>query len=571
MSVRSPLFNGTCRQDLLGQLLHKIAPRIIVSAVPILSILLVLPAYSAEIARRPNIILILADDLGFSDIGCYGGEIHTPNLDALALGGVRFTQFYNTARCWSTRSAILTGYYPQEIRMDPHTRGTPAPEWMRVIPHYLAPLGYRSYHSGKWHLNVMPKALAEAGFDRSYMLTDQNRYFSPRVHSEDDRPLPAVEPGGDYYATTAIAEHAIGCLREHADKYSTQPFFHYLAFTAPHFPLHAPESDIARYRDRYLEGWDAVREQRWQRLREMGIVNCDLAPLDVDFLPRYFKPEVMQTLGPGEVEHPLPWAQLSDEQKRFQATKMAIHAAMVDRMDQEIGRVLDQVRAMGALENTIIFFLSDNGADATIMVRGDGHDQAASPGSAQSHLCLGPGWASASNAPFRRHKIWVNEGGISTPLIVHWPRGIAAGGQLRHTPGHVIDFVPTLIELSGAKPTDTWHGARAPQLPGRSLVPALAADAAIERDYLFFHHEGNRAIRVGDWKLVSAHEDHDRWELFDLARDRCEKNDLAAAHPQLVQQLTDRWQQCETEFQEIAAAGLPPASEARRKPPAAGD
>jgi len=217
-------------------------------------------------------------------------------------------------------------------------------------------------------------------------------------------------------------------------------------------------------------------------------------------------------------------------------------------MDREIGRVLDQLRAMGAFENTLLFFLSDNGADATLLVRGEGHDPAAPPGSWRSFLCLGPGWASASNAPFRRHKIWVHEGGIATPLIVHWPKGVAARGELRHDPGHVIDLLPTILEVAGARPTNVWRGAAAPPLPGRSLVPALARDGSLRRESLFFHHEGNRALRMGDWKLVSAREDQNAWELFDLAKDRCERLNLAAQHPDLVRRMAAQWNELEAEY-----------------------
>jgi arylsulfatase A-like enzyme len=228
---------------------------------------------------------------------------------------------------------------------------------------------------------------------------------------------------------------------------------------------------------------------------------------------------------------------------------MAIHAAMIDRMDREIGRVLDQVRAMGAWDNTIIFFLSDNGADATMMVRGGGHDPAAAPGSEKSYLCLGPGWASAGNAPFRRHKIWTHEGGISTPLIAHWPKGIAARGELRHDVGHVIDFVPTLLEAAGIKP-EVADGA--PPFPGHSLMPTFAKDGSLNRDHVFFHHEGNRALRMGNYKLVSAKEDKDTWELYDLATDRCEEHNLAPQQPGKVRELLEKWQALEARFRQHA-------------------
>jgi arylsulfatase len=525
------------------------------------------PVHDASAAKpdgvpSPNILIILADDLGFSDIGCYGSEIATPNLDRLAADGLRFTQFYNTARCWPTRSALLTGYYPQQIHMDPPQGRLPS--WTRTLPQWLKPLGYRSYHSGKWHVFGAPKPVGDGGFDHSYVLHDHDRNFNPKSHWKDDLPLPPVAKDSGYYTTTAFADHAIRCLKEHAEKHAGKPFFSYLAFTVPHFPLQAPPEDIARYRDYCLKGWDQVRQERWRKLREMGIVNCALSPLEPAFTPRYFKPSVLETLGPGEIKHAVSWSQLTDEQKHFQAAKMAIHAAMIDRMDREIGRVLDQVRAMGAWDNTIVIFLSDNGTDATLLVRGDGHDRTAAPGSAASFLCLGLGWSSAGNAPFRRHKIWTHEGGISTPLIVHWPKGIAARGELRHDVGHVIDFVPTLLELAGAKPE---LPAGAPRFPGRSLVGAFAKDGAVTRDNLFFQHEGNRALRMGDYKLVSAREDRDAWELYDLANDRCEQHNLAAAQPDRVRDMAARWQQLQEQFARDAGpvSQVPSAKPTTRK------
>jgi arylsulfatase A-like enzyme len=506
---------------------------------------IIAPAAPAA-APKPNFLIILADDMGFSDAGCYGGEIQTPNLDRLAANGLRFTQFYNTARCWPTRSSLLTGYYAQQIGMDP-PKGR-LPPWTRVLPHYLKPLGYRCYHSGKWHLMGAPRSVADGGFDHSYRFEDWDRYFSPAKHFADDRKLPPVKPDSGYYATTAFADHAINYLKEHATNHAAEPFFLYLAFISPHFPLHALPEDIARYRDRYLEGWDVVREKRWQRLRQMNLLDCALPPIDPKFTPRYFKPEVMETLGPGEAEHPVAWKTLTDEQKAFQATKMAIHAAMVDRMDREIGRVLDQLRVMGALDNTVVFFLSDNGADATVMVRGEGHDRTAPAGSWRSFLCIGPGWASACNTPFRWHKIWTHEGGISTPLIVQWLNGIKARGELRRDPGHVIDFVPTLLDLAGARVTNTWNGATAPPLPGQSLAPAFRKDGTVQHEFLFFHHEGNRALRVGNWKLVSAREHENQWELYDLGKDRSEMHDLAAQQPDRVSRMQTRWTELETKF-----------------------
>jgi len=499
-------------------------------------------ASKTPLPDRPNIVLILADDLGFSDIGCYGGEIKTPHLDRLADGGLRLTTMYNTARCWPTRACLMTGYYAQQVNRDPARK---RPAWAMLLPDMLKPAGYRSYHSGKWHIDG--KVLA-GGFDRSYDFRGWNRYFTPKQHFLNDKKLPPVKPEDGYYATTAFAQYAIDFLADHANQYADKPFFLYLAFIAPHFPLHALPEDIERYKDRYLEGWDSVREKRWQRLRDMGIVDCELSKLDPDFTPRYYKPEVMDMIGPGEVIHAVPWDTLTPQQKRLQATKMAIHAAMVDRMDREIGRVLDQIRKMGVWDNTLIVFLSDNGADATVMVRGDGHDQSAAPGSAKSFLCLGPGWASASNAPFRRHKIWVHEGGTATPCIIHWPKGIHANSELRHTPTHIIDLVPTFLELAGVTPPEQWQGKTRPPFPGKSLVPILDRDMIIPHDYLYWHHQGNRALRVGDWKLVSESENNDKWELYDIKHDRIESKNLAEQYPDKVKGMSAMWQRLDEEM-----------------------
>jgi arylsulfatase len=250
------------------------------------------------------------------------------------------------------------------------------------------------------------------------------------------------------------------------------------------------------------------------------------------------------------VNRPLPWSELSDEQRRFQATKMAIHAAMVDRMDQEIGRYLAQLKALNAYDNTLIFFASDNGASAEIMIRHGGHDPSAAPGSAATYLCLGPGFSSACNTPFRRHKTWVHEGGISTPLIVHWPKEIATKNELRHSPAHFIDIVPTMLELVGVEKPKVWDGEPIPATPGKSLVPALANDVIIPRDSLWWLHEGNRAVRVGDWKLVAAK--GDPWELYDLTSDRAEQHNLADQRPEKVRELKQIWERQTDLFTELA-------------------
>jgi arylsulfatase A-like enzyme len=518
----------------------------------VLSALIVLSVLTSDAADKPNVIFILADDLGYSDLGCYGGDIETPNLDSLAKNGLRFTQFYNTARCWPTRGALMSGYYAQQIHRDelPGLGGGGQgvrPQWARLLPEFLKPAGYRSYHSGKWHIDGK---VIDAGFDRSLDMKNQGNFFTSKGNSIDDVPVtpPADEKG--YYATIATADHAIDCLKDHAANHASQPFFHYIPFIAPHFPLHALPQDIAKYRDKYLAGWDKLRESRFANMRAAGIVYGELSALEREVGPPYAFPEAMEILGPGEVNRPLPWSELTEEQRRFQATKMAIHAAMVDRMDLEIGRILAQLKTMGAFENTLIFFASDNGASAEIMVRNGGHDPKAEPGSAETYLCLGPGFSSAANTPHRRHKTWVHEGGISTPLIAHWPKGITAKSELRRTPAHVIDIVPTVLELAGVVKPKEWKGEPIPEAPGRSLVPAFAKDETIARDSLWWLHEGNRAVRVGDWKLVAAK--GDAWELYDLKNDRAEQHNLAHELPARAKELEQVWQKQTDDFSELA-------------------
>jgi arylsulfatase A-like enzyme len=397
----------------------------------------------------------------------------------------------------------------------------------------------------------------ENGFDRSYRLDDQDRHFSPRVHFEDDVKLPPIEPGTGFYSTIAIADHAIKCLKEHAAEFPDRPFFHYLAFTVPHFPIQAPPEDIARYRDTYRAGWDALRQSRWERMKRMGILNAALSPLEPDTVPSWNLSEatLLERVGPGEVAHAVKWKELSPEQQKFQAAKMAVHAAMIDRMDHEIGRVLDQLRAIKAFDNTIILFLSDNGASAEQIIRGDGHDPSAPVGSAKSFLGIGPGWSTAANTPLRLHKSWVHEGGISTPLIVHWSSGIPAHGELRMNPGHLVDLVPTLMELAGGRKPDTWNGQPIPPAPGRSLVPVFRKDGTVAHEYFWWLHEGNRAIRMGDWKLVSKGADG-LWELYNLTRDRSETMDLAARMPEKVHELEQAWMRHLQEFSALAAQDL---------------
>lgn len=535
---------------------------------------LVAGAARADGRRPPNILVILADDLGYSDVGAYGGEIDTPHLDRLARGGLRFTQAASTARCWPSRAALLTGYYPQAIGRDALPASAAAgalaggaqgkrPRFARLLPELLAPAGYRAYHSGKWHVDGQPLG---QGFVRSLDVVGagQSNYFDPSGVTVEGKPHPPAE---GFYATTAIGDHALACLDEHVARHAGAPFFHYVAFTAPHFPLQAPAELVEKYRGRYAVGWDEVRRARHARQVEAGIVTGDLPPMERDIGPPYAFPEALERLGDAELALPLEWATLSAEQRGFQAAKMAIHAAMVEALDREVGRIVTRLERAGLLDDTLILFASDNGASAEIMVRGEGHDPAAPPGSRKSFLCLGPGWSSAANTPFRRHKTWVHEGGIATPLIVHWPAGVPAAdaGALRHQPVHLIDVVPTLLEAAAiAAPAALADGTPVPPLQGRSFLGVLGDAAAPEpHEALWWCHEGNRAVRVGDWKLVAVRDGP--WELHDLAADRAEGVDLAAREPERVAALERTWEGIAAECRALAS-GAKAAAAARRPP-----
>jgi len=499
-------------------------------------------------ATPPNILVLLFDDMGFSDLGCYGGEIETPNIDRLAENGLRFTQFYNTTRCWPTRSALMTGFYPQQVRSDP-PQGK-LPRGTALIPHYLQTAGYRSYHSGKWHVPGANRPIADGGFDHSYEQNDHDRNFYPQNHLEDGKPLPPVNPddNGGYYTTTFYTDKLIGYLREHAEQYPDAPFFAYAAYTAPHFPLQAPQEIIDKYRGRYREGWDSIRQQRYEKLTQAGIIDTPLSPRLESVGPAY-RNNNLGPLGTDEVFYPVAWDALTESQKRFQAEKMAIHAAMVDCVDHEVGRIIAELKQSNMFDNTIIFVFSDNGCSSEIMIRGDGHDPTAAPGSGKSYLCLGPGWSTACNTPFQLHKIWTHEGGVSTPLVVHWPRGIpeTMRSGLRHEPGHVVDLLPTLIALSGTSTEPNQSGL---PLSGRSLLGAIqsdnpqAEDDFLQRD-IYFSHEGNRAIRSGWFKAVSTAENRQgdgHWRLHDLQTDRAETMDLSTQNPEKLRELVEKWE-----------------------------
>ncbi len=472
-----------------------------------------LASAAAAPPQRPNIVLILADDMGFSDLGCYGSEISTPHLDRLAKNGLRFTQFYNTGRCCPTRASLLTGLYPHQAGVGHmvEDRGLPAyrgrlNDRCVTIAEALGAGGYHALMCGKWHVGEnRPHWPADRGFEKYFgLISGATSYFrldSGRIMALDGRPY--VPPVEGFYLTDAITDHAVALMEEFGRR--PEPFFLYLAYTAPHWPLHARAEDIARYRGKYLEGWDALREKRHRRLVELGIIDRSWAPAPRD--PK--APE---------------WAGAKD--KELWDLKMAVYAAQIDRMDQGIGRILEKLKELDAEENTLVLFLSDNGGCAEQVDRGQA---GAPPGTKESFLSYGLPWANASNTPFRLFKHWVHEGGIATPLIARWPAVIRQPGSITHQPGHLIDLMATCLEAAGIEYPKAYAGRELIPLEGKSLLPIFRGEIRAGHAAIFWEHEGNRAVRQGKWKLVARHGKD--WEMHDLEADRTELADLSARFP----------------------------------------
>ena len=478
---------------------------------------------------RPNIVLIMADDMGYSDIGCYGGEIHTPNLDNLAKGGLRFTQFYNTARCCPTRASLMTGLYPHQTGMGWMTAANLGYDGYRgdlnnkcvTIAEVLKRAGYKTYMAGKWHLTYDkywdgPKHSwpRQRGFDRFYgTIAGSGSYYTPKTLTLDNSP---IEPSKGFYYTDAISDSAFKFITEHNQTKGDKPYFLYVAYTAPHWPLHAKREDIAKYEGKYMKGWDVLRAERHKRMIKMGIVD-DAWPLSPQ--ERILK----------------PWSQVAQARKEEMDLRMAIYAAQIDSMDQGIGRIVSAVKKTGKCNNTLILFLSDNGG-----CHEDIGGEEGVLGEDSSFASYGRSWANASNTPFRLYKSWVHEGGIATPLIVHWPVRINSGGKLRHQPGHLIDIMATCVDVAGAKYPSRYNGNKITPMEGKSLVPAFD-NKPIQREALYWEHEANRAVRVGNWKLV-ARGINGPWELYDLDADRTELNNLAQRYPERAKKLVAMWQ-----------------------------
>ena len=490
--------------------------------------------FPAHAAKKPNVIIILADDLGYSDIGCYGSEIATPHLDGLAANGLRFSQFYNTSRCCPTRASILTGLYPHQVNMGFMVdSGNKAREigndayagdlnkTTPTIAEILRPAGYRTYASGKWH--VVKKPITEQdtsnwplqrGFDRYYGILDGScNLFKPPVTRDNTRFANPSEdkdyPSDNYYFTDAIGDHATAFLKDHAAAHADKPFFLYLTFTAPHWPMHAPEQWIQKYKGRYDGGYTPIHQARLKRLKDMKLIPGDC------------RPETMSN-----------WENV--KRKDWEARCMEVYAAMVECMDANIGKVLTQLRAMGELDNTLIVFLSDNGACAESLGR---TPDAPMPGPVNTYISYGANWAKVSNTPYRLFKERSHEGGIRTPFIAHWPNGITRKGEIERQQGHIIDLMATAVDLAQVKPTFPKP------LEGTSLVPAFKGEPLKRTNALFFSHNRAAALRDGDWKLVTeAANNKNRWELYDMSKDQTEMDNLASKHPERAERLRKQWE-----------------------------
>ena len=526
------------------------------------------PIFSAE---KPNIIYIMSDDMGFSDIGCYGSEIDTPNLNSLADHGVRFTQFYNTARCCPTRASLLTGLYPHQAGIG-HMMNDRGYDGYRgdlnrncvTIAEVLRTAGYRTYISGKWHVTkkVNPGTPTDKhnwplqrGFDRFYgTIHGAGSFYDPNSLTRDNTLIspykdPEYQPK-QYYYTDAISDHAVRFIREHDDAHGDRPFFMYVAYTAAHWPMHALEKDMAKYRGKYDAGYQAVRDARYRRMIDLGLIDEQ-----------------------NTVNWPIPDDWKEKEHLDWDIRNMEVYAAMIDNMDQGIGRIKKALSDTGQLDNTLLCFLQDNGGCAEAYGRRNNGEQRASEpplaalsddylqpnmqpkqtrdgypvrtgkgvmaGPADTYIGYGKGWATVSNTPFREYKHWTHEGGISTPLIAHWPDKIKRHGELERTPGHLIDLMATAVDISGANYPSQVDGKKIKPMEGKSLVPAFVGQG-IDRDAIYWEHEGNRAVRAGDYKLV-AKGARGAWELYNIAKDRSEQKNLSDEMPDLAKELEAKW------------------------------
>ncbi len=481
---------------------------------------------SAQTVSQPNIVVILADDMGFSDLGCYGSEISTPNLDRLAANGLRYTQFTNMARCCPSRACLLTGLYPHNAGMGWMTaadlgrgrayQGQLAAD-AQTIPEALQPLGYRSYMTGKWHVTLTgygdndPSWPINRGFNEFYgTLTGSGSYFAPVDLYRDRTHIQKETLPKDFYYTDAISEESAKMIHRHAKEHGNQPMFLYVAFKSPHWPLHAKPQDIAKYKGKYDQGWEGLREQRFARQKELGLFdkNAELPPPAKD------------------------WQALTPAQKEAITRRMEVYAAQVDSMDQGVGVIIRALEQEKMMDNTFVMFMSDNGAcSEDVGAKGLPEKNL---GAAESWDSYRTEWANLSNTPFKSYKSFTMEGGIATSMIAHWPAKIKEKGAIRHDVANLMDLLPTFVDIAGGSEKNLKN-----PVDGMSMAATLTGGHLPSRT-ICWEHEANRAIRDGDWKLVATGI-KGKWELYNLAQDRTECHNLADSEPQRVTELEKKW------------------------------
>lgn len=519
---------------------------------------------AAQEIKRPNVLLILADDLGFSDLGCYGGEVRTPNLDALGRDGVRFTQFYTSARCCPSRAALLTGLHPHRAGIGSFTTREPDPnrsdaytghllDTTATLPEMLKSAGYSTWMVGKWHLGT-PGPI-ERGFDAYYGYRNFEAHsegqWNPDLYvrlPEGTKPELTI-PRDEFYVTDVFNEYALTFLRR-ARETPDKPWFLYLAHSSPHFPLHAPKADIDANMETYRRGWDALRAERFERMKALGLVEKD-----AKLPPRSPVPVDRDDIANGYSGKPNPaWDELPADRREDLSRRMATYAAMVERMDRGIGNIVAELKATGDFENTIILFLSDNGACYEWGPFGfDRHsrdgftklhtgEELNNVGQRGTYHSVGSGWAMLSNTPLSLYKHFTHEGGLTSPLLVHYPKTAQKAGQWVNDPTALMDIVPTICELTGATYPKERAGHWVKPADGVSLVPTLKGQTLAERA-IPFDHQGAWALRKGDWKIVRGKRlgKKAEWELYNLAADRMELHNLAAEHPEIVKELAEEW------------------------------
>ena len=513
--------------------------------------------------KRPNILVILADDLGYSDLGCYGGEIDTPNIDALARSGVRFTQLYNSARCCPSRASLMTGLYPSQAGIGDFTTSKPSPDrgpgylgrlndQCVTLAEVLQPAGYSCYYVGKWHLHPETGPIRR-GFDEFYGFTQghsHDQYDAEYyIRLPEGRKKEIDPPQDEFYATDVFNQYALEFIRQGQQR--GKPWFLFLAHSSPHFPVQAPAERADKYELVYRRGWDVLRKERFARMQKLGLIDGDRWNLT----PRSIVPVDREDIANGFSGKQNPaWDSLDEDRRRDLARRMAVFAAMVERVDIGVGQIVDHLKRTGDFENTLILFLSDNGAcyewgpygfdgtsrrGTTILRTGADLRKIGGPG---THQAYGSAWANLGNTPFRLYKHFTHEGGISTPFIAHWPKGIGTPNRWVRDPAHVMDIMPTLVAVAGARYPAAHDGHAITPMEGTSLLPAMRGDHLPERT-IGFDHQGAHALRQGDWKIVwSKRMPHDiRWELYNLAEDRCECNDLANTYPDRVTAMANEW------------------------------